>query len=142
MKCEGRESAGKPSVSEERESDGRLVFHSLLRDVQASVTSPPPSSFSSSSSSSQPPEADVDDEHDDEDAAGRQLGVGGARVQVFGITAVFLGQAGQVAGLRVQSWRDVKNEKINNELVNNKVNETRKNNVLKTSETEDSFCKS
>lgn len=78
----------------------------LRRDIRASsVTSPSFLPASASSSwSSQPPEADVDDEHDEEDAAGRQLGVGGARVQVLGVAAVFLGQAGQVAGLGVQRW--------------------------------------
>ena len=52
---------------------------------------------------SEPPEADVHDEHDEEHASGSQLSVGGACVQVLGVTAVLLGQAGQVTGLRVQS---------------------------------------
>lgn len=68
------------------------------------MTLGPPSRLLLLPSSSQPPETDVDDEHDEEDASGGQLGVSGARVQVFGVAAVFLGQAGQVAGLRVQSW--------------------------------------
>lgn len=50
---------------------------------------------------SEPPEAHVDYEHDEKDAPGRQLGVGGAGVQVFGVAPVLLGQAGQVAGLGV-----------------------------------------
>lgn len=50
------------------------------------------------SPSLEPPETDVDYEHDEENTAGSKLGVSGTSIQVLGVTAVLLGQAGQVAG--------------------------------------------
>lgn len=50
---------------------------------------------------SEPPEAHINNQHDEEDPPGSQLGIGGAGVQVLGVTPVLLGQAGQVAGLGV-----------------------------------------
>lgn len=61
-----------------------------------------------SSPLSEPPEAHVDNEHDEEHAAGGQLGVGGAGVQILGVPLVLLGEAGQVAGLGVQRCREDK----------------------------------
>lgn len=77
------------------EGDGFLVSADW---VQLCVA---PSS-SSSSLSSEPPEAYIDDEHDEKDTSGCQLGIGGAGVEILGVAPVLLGQAGQVAGLRVQ----------------------------------------
>lgn len=48
-------------------------------------------SFFSSFSLSEPPEAYVDNEHDEKDAAGCQLGIGGAGVQILGVAPVLLG---------------------------------------------------
>lgn len=39
---------------------------------------------------SEPPEAYIDNEHDEKDAAGSQLGIGGAGVQILGVTPVLL----------------------------------------------------
>lgn len=41
-------------------------------------------------SPSEPPEAYIDNEHDEKDAAGRQLGIGGAGVQILGVAPVLL----------------------------------------------------
>lgn len=54
---------------------------------------------------SQPPEPHVDDQHDEKHSHGRELGVGGTHVQVLGVLAVLLGQAGQVVGLGIESCR-------------------------------------
>lgn len=39
---------------------------------------------------SEPPEAYIDNEHDEKNAAGCQLGIGGAGVQILGVTPVLL----------------------------------------------------
>lgn len=51
---------------------------------------------------SEPPETYVDNEHDEEDTTGSQFGIGGAGIQILGITPILFGQGGQVAGLGVQ----------------------------------------
>lgn len=40
--------------------------------------------------SSEPPEAYIDDEHDEKDTTSCQLGIGGAGIQILGITPVLL----------------------------------------------------
>lgn len=59
---------------------------------------------------SEPPEAYIDNEHDEKDTTGRQLGIGGAGIQILGVAPVLLWQAGQVAGLGVQRCGEEKPE--------------------------------
>lgn len=52
-------------------------------------------------SPSEPPETHIDDECDEEHRHRSYLGIRGAGVEVFGITAVLLRQGGQIAGFCV-----------------------------------------
>lgn len=60
-------------------------------------------SESSFESPSEPPETHIDDECDEEHCHSGHLGIRGAGVEVFGIAAVLLRQAGQIAGFCVKS---------------------------------------
>lgn len=54
---------------------------------------------------SHPPEAHINNECDENHSAGRHFSIGGASVEVLGIAAVLLRQAGQITSFGIQSCR-------------------------------------
>lgn len=64
----------------------------------------------------EPPEAYIDNKHDEKDTTGCQLGIGGAGIQILGITPVLLWQGRQVAGLGVERCREEKPEEREQEF--------------------------